>query len=349
MFQELVENLPMVTYVDEAGARGRTLYVSPQVEDMLGYPAQAWLDDPDFLFEVVHPEDRTRVYAERRDRAEERDSSLVFRVVARSGRVSTVQSERVIVRDEQGAPIHTLGFWVDITERVRLADELREAQKLEALGRLAGGIAHDFNNLHLALRGYGEFALQHLANGEESLARHDISEMLSAAERVGNLTRELLAFARKQVLAPELLDLNVVVSELEGMLRCLLGAEIELMLSTAASPVRVYSDRGRLEQAIANIAVNARDAMPAGGRFAIAVGATNGSSATLALSDSGSGIDPATASRIFEPFFTTKGSQGTGLGLATVHGLVTQSGGRISVQSAPGAGTTFTIELPAIH
>ncbi|HEY2074088.1 MAG TPA: ATP-binding protein [Gaiellaceae bacterium] len=349
-FRELVENLPMVTYVDEPGVGRATLYVSPQIEQMLGYPVQAWLDDPDLLFEVLHPDDREWMLEERRgQRVEDRDSSLIFRVVSREGRIFVVQSERVIVRDDAGAPLHTLGFWVDITERVRMGEELRQAQKLEAVGRLAGGIAHDFNNLLLAQRGYGELAIRHLERGDTKRAAEDIAEILASGERASRLTNQLLAFARRQVLDLEVLDLNVVVSDLERMLRRIIGEDITLAVTRASSPVFVRADRGQLEQVIVNLAINARDAMRDGGVLGIVVGsADDGQAATLEVRDNGVGMDEMTAARIFEPFFTTKGpDEGTGLGLATVHGIVHQSGGSISVASSPGAGTTFTIVLPA--
>jgi two-component system cell cycle sensor histidine kinase/response regulator CckA len=348
-FRELVENLPMVTYVDLPGSPSLTSYVSPQIEGMLGYPTQEWLDDPDLLFKVIHPDDLDRMYLERRRRPEEEDSSHLFRVVARDGRVFTIQSERVIVRDEVGIPLRILGFWTDLTDRVRLEEELCQAQSLEAVGRLAGGIAHDFNNLLLAQRGYGELALRHLEAGDIALAADDVAEMLCAAERASRLTRQLLAFARRQMLNPQVLDLNVIVSELGGMLRQLTGENIALVLSPAATPVCVQADRGQIEQVIVNLTVNARDAMPRGGRLEIGIAtADNGATATLEVRDNGMGMDEATVARIFDPFFTTKDSEGTGLGLATVHGIVSQSGGRISVVSAPDEGATFTIALPTV-
>jgi PAS domain S-box-containing protein len=348
-FRELVENLPMVTYVDLPGVGGQTLYISPQIEEMLGYPSQAWLDDPDLLFSMLHPEDRDWMYAERRLRDDDADnSSRVFRVVARDGRVFTVQSERVIVRDASGAPLHTLGFWVDITDRVRLEEDLRQAQKIEAVGRLAGGIAHDFNNLLLAQRGYGELALQHLEGGEPLQAADDIAEMLWAAEYAARLTHQLLAFARRQVLNLEAVDLNAVVSDLERMLHRLIGEDIVLAARPATTPVFVRADRGQLEQVIVNLAINARDAMPDGGLLEITVSpCESGAGAALEVRDTGIGMDEATAARVFEPFFTTKDAEGTGLGLATVHGIVNQSGGSVSVVSSPGQGATFTIILPA--
>jgi two-component system, cell cycle sensor histidine kinase and response regulator CckA len=347
-FRELVENLPMVSYIDSIGPPVRTLYVSHQIEEMLGYPVQAWLDDTEFLFTVLHPEDRDWMLYERRGRPQERDSSLVFRVVSRDGRVYTVQSERVLVRDENGVPLHVLGFWVDITDRVRLEGELRQAQKLEAIGRLAGGIAHDFNNILLAQRGYGELALQHLDRSDVDEASLAVAEMLGAAERARHLTQQLLAFARRQVLDLEVIDLNRVVSELERLLRRLIGEDIALVARLAPEPVYVRADRGQLEQVIVNLVINSRDAMPEGGRLELRIATDEAErAAILEVCDEGVGMDEATTARIFDPFFSTKGSQGTGLGLATVHGIVTQTGGRISVSSTPGEGTTFAVVLPA--
>ena len=204
LFRELVEKLPMVAYVDTLD--GRTLYVSPQVEEMLEYPAEAWIDDPELLFVVLHPDDVEWVRRERRGHAEEVDSSLVYRVVARSGRMFTVQSERVIVRDDAGVPQYTLGFWVDITERLKIEAELRQAHKLEAVGRLAGGVAHDFNNVLTAQRFSADLALRQLEQGDPAAAADAIAEILVAGERANDLTRQLLAFARRQLLDPEILD-----------------------------------------------------------------------------------------------------------------------------------------------
>jgi two-component system cell cycle sensor histidine kinase/response regulator CckA len=344
LFRELVENLPIVTYVDEPGQDGRTLYISPQVEHMLGYPIEAWLGDPDFLFEVLHPDDRAWLLEHKEAAYDE--SSLALRVVSREGRVFTIQRERVVLRDESGAPRHMLGFWVDITDRVQLEEELRQVHKLEAIGRLAGGVAHDFNNLLLAQRGYGELALQHLKRGDYEATADDVAEMLNAADRASKLTHQLLAFARRQVLDLEVLDLNVVVADLEQLLRRLIGENIELVVTRAAAPLWVRADRGQLEQVITNLGINARDAMLDGGRLEIELASDAAESVRLVVRDTGRGMDSKTMAEIFEPFFTTKGSSGTGLGLATVHGIVTQSGGQISVQSEPGGGTAFTILLP---
>ncbi|MBV8481108.1 MAG: PAS domain-containing protein [Actinobacteria bacterium] len=344
-FAELVETLPLVTYVDSVDSPPRTLYVSPQIETMLGYPAREWIDDPEFLFRVLHPDDREWMRVQRRQRTEDRDTSLEFRVVAKDGSVYRVQSTRVIERDADGVPVRTLGFWFDITERARLEEELRQALKFEAMGRLAGGVAHDFNNVLLSMRFSSELALQKLERGASSEAAEAVHEILAVAERATNLTKQLLAFARRQVLSPEVLELNDVVSDTERMLERLLAGQVGLEFRRSPFPVHVRIDKGQLEQVIVNLVINARDAMPDGGAVRISVG-TDGDAARLVITDTGAGMDAETIERIFDPFFTTKGADGTGLGLSTVHGIVTQSGGHVTVRSTPGIGTTFTILLP---
>jgi len=347
-FAELIERLPLVTYVDGVGSRPRTLYVSPQVEAMLGYPVDAWLDDPDFLFQVLHPDDRDWMRSQRKQRAEDQDTSLEFRVVAKDGRVYRVQSDRVVERDADGVPLHVLGFWFDITERMRLEEELRQALKFEAMGRLAGGVAHDFNNVLLSMRFSAELALQKLERGAAGEAAEAVDEILAVAERASNLTKQLLAFARRQVLTPEILELNGVVADIERMLNRLLAGQVVLDVRRSPFPVHVKIDKGQLEQVIVNLVINARDAMPDGGAVRISV-ASAGDAAKLTVTDTGSGMDAETIERIFDPFFTTKGGDGTGLGLSTVHGIVTQSDGEIVVRSTPDIGTTFTILLPTAY
>jgi nitrogen-specific signal transduction histidine kinase/ActR/RegA family two-component response regulator len=250
----------------------------------------------------------------------------------------------------------------DITEHKRVEERLRASQKMEAVGRLAGGVAHDFNNLLMVMRGYGELMLNQLDANDP--LRRNAEEIQKAAERATALTQQLLAFSRKQVLQPKVLDLNTVVTEVEKMLRRLIGEDIELAttLDPALGPVK--ADPGQIEQIILNLAVNARDAMPQGGRLTLKtanvtldqayvrqhMGATLGPYVLLAVSDTGVGMDAETQSHIFEPFFTTKGAgKGTGLGLSTVYGIVKQSGGTIWVESAPGRGTTFEIYLPLVE
>ena len=247
----------------------------------------------------------------------------------------------------------------DITERRRLEDQLRQAQKMEAVGRLAGGVAHDFNNLLTAIIGYAD--LLSVESSQDSARRNELEEIRKAAERAASLTRQLLAFSRQQILQPKVLDLNQVVSNMSNLLHRLIGEDIELQtaLEPGVDPVRV--DAGQIEQVILNLALNARDAMPRGGKLTIETAnadlddayargraAVNpGSYVMLAVSDTGVGMSAETQARLFEPFFTTKElGKGTGLGLSTVYGIVKQSGGNIWAYSVLGKGTTFKVYLP---
>jgi signal transduction histidine kinase len=246
--------------------------------------------------------------------------------------------------------------------RERLLEaELRQAQKIEAIGRLAGGVAHDFNNILGVITGYGELAQRQLA--PEHPARARVDQMMTAAGRAASLTRQLLVFSRREVTQPKLLDLNNIVADTQKMLGRLIGEDVELVIRAAAGLGTVKADPGQLEQIIMNLAVNARDAMPKGGSLTLETAnaeldedyaaahppTTPGGYVMLAISDTGVGMDQETQLRIFEPFFTTKPEgEGTGLGLATVYGIVTQGGGHISVYSEPGRGTTFKVYLPRV-
>jgi CheY-like chemotaxis protein len=241
-------------------------------------------------------------------------------------------------------------------------EQLRQAQKMEAVGRLAGGIAHDFNNLLTAITGYTDLLLMDLPEGDP--ARREVQEIRKAGNRAASLTHQLLAFSRRQVLRPRVLDLNQVVMNMEKMLRRLIGEDIELVTSLADNLECVKADPGQIEQVIANLAVNSRDAMPKGGKLLLKTGnlvlgetdpgrhdpVQPGSYVLLEVTDTGSGMDEATMSRLFEPFFTTKEvGKGTGLGLATVYGIVKQSGGYIWAYSDVGLGTTFKVYLPSVE
>jgi PAS domain S-box-containing protein len=276
--------------------------------------------------------------------------------------IVTKSGERMILwqntqmRDQDGQVVGTISFGIDVTETVaaneraeELETRLRQAEKLEALGQLAGGVAHDFNNLLLAIRGYGESALAHI-RADSGEPESDIEAMLGAANHAGELTKQLLAVGRRQVLNPEIVDLNDVVRESVSLLEGMIGEGFELVSSTPDTPTAVRADRGELVRVITNLTLNARDAMPGGGviriRTMLAEGGRPARSALLTVTDEGTGIDSETALRIFEPFFTTKGDCGTGLGLATVYGIVAQSGGEITFDTNPGRGTTFRVSLP---
>ncbi len=306
----------------------------------------------------------------------DRGSSLAF--LDRLRACSKLEMHEIELRRRDGQPLHALinavasfgpdggltemqGFLVDVTERKRLEQMLSQAQKMEAVGRLAGGIAHDFNNLLTAILGYSNLLL---ARPEvTSSVRSNLEEIRRGAERAASLTQQLLAFSRKQILQPRLLSLARVVSGLEMMLRRVIGEDITLEIRTVPQLQAVRADQGQIEQVIVNLAVNARDAMPTGGRLTIEtlnvdlddrfvlqhVGSRPGPHVLLSVVDTGCGMDAAVRARLFEPFYTTKGpGRGTGLGLATVYGIIKQSGGSIWVESEPGKGTAFRIYLPRV-
>ncbi len=265
----------------------------------------------------------------------------------------------VLHRDEKGAPKYFISTIADVTERIRLEGQLRQGQKMEAIGRLAGGIAHDFNNLLTVIIGYADLLFEQIPPGTSMYA--DLAEIRQAAASATGLTRQLLAFSRKQILQPQVLDLNGIVARMNGLLRRLIGEDISLRTRLATPLDRVRADPGQIEQIIMNLALNARDAMPGGGTLTIETAnveldapwlvrnadAVAGPHVMLAISDTGIGMDPSVQAHLFEPFFTTKERvQGTGLGLATVYGIVKQSGGSIFVYSERGHGTVFKILLP---
>ena len=251
---------------------------------------------------------------------------------------------------------------LDVTDRKQLEDQLRQAQKMEAVGRLAGGIAHDFNNLLMVIQGYGDLLAERLK--ESDPLRRSAEQIQTAAQRATSLTRQLLAFSRKQMLAPKILNVQSVVADMEKILRRLIGEDVQLETSSAADLGLVKADRSQIEQVIMNLAVNARDAMPQGGRLTIETANVDldasfsrskavmapGRYVMLAVTDNGCGMDGETQAHIFEPFFTTKEKgKGTGLGLAMVYGIVKQSGGYVWVYSEPGRGSSFKIYLPRIE
>ena len=266
------------------------------------------------------------------------------------------------VRDPSGNVVNFVAVKRDVTDVRRMEEQLRQSQKMEAVGRLAGGVAHDFNNLLTAISGYSDLLLQRLPY--YSTLRRDVEEIRKAGDRAAALTRQLLAFSRRQVLQPKVLDLNAVVKNMGQMLRRLIGEDIELSTDLSPSLSRVKADPGQIEQVIVNLAVNARDAMPGGGRITIATADADlspvhaaahsevrpGPHVLLSVSDTGHGMSDETQAHLFEPFFTTKErGKGTGLGLATVYGIVQQSGGHILVNSAADRGTTFLVYLPRVE
>lgn len=317
---------------------------------------------PAFM-ERIHPQDRSAIQTEiDRAIAEQRDAVFEYRAPLPDGTTRFIACRGRFFRNDGGEVTSAIGIASDVTERRQLEAQLNQAQKMEAIGQLAGGIAHDFNNLLTAILGYSEL-LAPVVKGNER-HRKDLEQIRKAAGRATKLTSQLLAFSRRQILQPAVIDLNGLVSDVASLLDRLIGEDIELSLDLDPSLGRTKADPGQIEQVIVNLAVNARDAMPSGGTLSIQTanidvddqffrrhGFTNESGATrfvvLSVSDTGTGIDPAVLKHIFEPFFTTKPKgKGTGLGLATVYGIVKQSGGSIWVYSEPGQGTTFKMYMP---
>jgi PAS domain S-box-containing protein len=490
-YRTLVEQLPAVVYLAAHDAVGRLLYISPQIERILGFAPTEYLSDPRLLIGQLHPDDRDAVLGHARRLRETGEASTIeFRLRARDGREvwfsdsarlvrgdggsepavqgfllditerkraeEALQRERAFLRqvidtsphfifakDRQGrftlvnravaeaygttvegllgktdadfnpdleeveafrrddlevmdsgreklvpeevvtdatgkrrwlytvkrpllgpdgAAQQILGVSTDITDRKQAEDQLRQSQKIEAIGQLAGGVAHDFNNLVGVIIGYGDLLAKDL--GPQHAGMRRVEQIRKAADRAAALTRQLLAFSRKQVLQPKVLDLNAVVTDFETMLRRLIPEHIQLVTALQQGLGRVKADPSQIEQVIVNLAVNARDAMPQGGRLILETtnvdfddsylrthpGARPGPQVMLAVSDTGHGMDRQTQARIFEPFFTTKEpGKGTGLGLSTVYGIVKQSGGYIMVYSEPGRGSAFKVYLPRVE
>ncbi len=274
------------------------------------------------------------------------------KLLARDGGKRPIESSAGRIEDENGAVAGVVVVFRDISERQRLEEQLRQAQKMEVVGRLAGGVAHDFNNLLTAINGYSDLLLEDLpAEGHE---HEQVAEIRKAGERAARLTRQLLTFGRQQVVAPQVLDLNALVQGAAALLQRVIGEDVKLATALDPDLARVKADRGQLEQVLLNLAVNARDAMPTGGRLQVRtqnapeIFLNDRPCVLLEVTDSGRGMDEETLRHLFEPFFTTKPvGQGTGLGLATVYAIVKQAGGSIEVDSEPGRGTTFRVYLPA--
>ncbi|MBV6471520.1 MAG: Sensor histidine kinase RcsC [Nitrospirae bacterium] len=340
----------------------QVLYVNPAFERMWGLPADRFYQNPKLWRDCIHPDDRqaiTQAYDAQIADPAGHDIQRQYRIVRPGGQVRWIHDRMVIHRRPGGEADRLSGITEDITEARELEDQLRQAQKMEAVGRLAGGVAHDFNNVMTVILGYSAVLLQELS--QHSSARRFVEEIRNAGERCAALTGQLLAFSRKQMLHPVSLDLHQVIRDLMALLKSLIGEHITIVLQLDPAPRWVTVDAVQLEQVLLNLAVNARDAMPHGGTLTIETDQalphqvwgpelpprSASTYVRLRLHDTGTGIDPATKGKIFEPFFTTKPQgRGTGLGLSTVYGIVHQSGGTITVDSTVGEGTTMTVFLP---
>src|SRR5437660_8213523 len=336
-------------------------YVNQALVNMLGYDSEEEVLRLKLSTDLyANPEDRKYLVEKYRNCTDVRWEEVRWK--RKDGKTIQVRASGRAKLNEKG---ETTGFEMiaeDLAERRMLEEQLRQSQKMEAVGRLAGGIAHDFNNLLTVIKGYSDLMLSELKVGEDPL-RREAEEVKKAADRAGALVRQLLAFSRRQVLTPKVIDLNALVANMDTLLRPLLREDIDLRAALQPNLGKIKADPGQMEQVIMNLAVNARDAMPKGGKLTIETINVDldpayvrehsemhpGQYVMLAVSDNGIGMDETTRLRVFEPFFTTKETgKGTGLGLSTAYGIVKQSGGYIWVYSEPGHGTTFKIYLPRV-
>jgi two-component system, cell cycle sensor histidine kinase and response regulator CckA len=354
--EEIVGALDAIVWESTTPDRESLTYLGGREEVLLGYPREQWLQ-PGFWMSLVHPEDRLAALTFAQAALESENFELLYRMIAADGDVRQVRDIVTATHDPDGAILRLRGVITDVTERQEIAARLTQAQKMEAVGQLAGGIAHDFNNLLTIVSGY---ARRLSARSDLASARPDLEQILLASDRAAELTRQLLAFARRGHTAASLIDVSALARELEPMLRRLLAADIVFDFRLHPGLPQVMMDRTGLEQIMMNLMINASDAMPSGGTLRVTTrerpvsaeeaaphGLEGGSYVELAVADTGTGMAPETVERIFEPFFSTKGERGTGMGLATVYGTVDQADGWIDVASAIGRGTTFTVVLPA--
>jgi PAS domain S-box-containing protein len=366
LYRGLVESTAAIPWEFDLATQ-RFNYISPKVEEILGYAPAAWTDLNSWSSRI-HPSDREfAVDFCMASTALSKDHEFNYRMFRADGRLIWIR-DIVFVHTEKGRPTLLRGFFFDITnfkdselEQQKLELQLRQAQKMEAIGQLAGGIAHDFNNYLTLIIGYGELLRMRTA-ADETLSR-DVNEIITAAEKASGVTRSLLAFSRKQVLNPRPVDLNFLVDGIGKLLARILTEDIQLTIKLATANLMVQADPGQIEQVIINMATNAKDAMPKGGSFTIEVSPFTidqdftthhgygkpGKYGQITFTDTGNGMDKATQEKIFEPFFTTKEKgKGTGLGMSIVHGIIKQHEGYINVYSEKGEGTTFKILLPRL-
>ena len=332
-FRMVFERAPIGISIGSNGIMSET---NPALQRMLGYTGSEFAQM--HYTDVTHPDDQDLKQQLELDAGSRDVFAIDKRYRRRDG--SFIEAHAIVALDIDGG----LGISLveDVTGRRALEDQLRQAQKMDSIGKLAGGIAHDFNNLMTAVMGYSDLLLQNAVGSD----RERVEAIRDSAVRASDLTRQLLAFSRRQIMQTREIDLRDVVKTMDTLLRRLIGGEVRLQTLFGSEPVIVRADRTQLEQVVMNLAVNARDAMPEGGTLTVAV-LTDGDWAVLSVVDDGLGMDEETRARIFEPFFTTKPlADASGLGLSTVHGIVGQSGGTVLVDSEPGRGTAFTIRLP---
>ncbi|GAA2707553.1 hybrid sensor histidine kinase/response regulator [Actinoplanes palleronii] len=352
-FRLLAEHAQDIIFRYRTGPAPAMEYLSRAVESITGFAAEEFYADPGLMASRVEPEDRP---AFEQSWQAPRSATTTFRLRRRDGGVAWIEQRASVATDGAGAPVAVEGILRDVTERAvaeqeraQLEQQLRQSERLDSLGQLAGGIAHDFNNILAVISGYADMLVDEL--GDEHPSLPDAAGIKHAAARGSGLTRQLLLFSRAEPSQVELLDLNAVASDMLRLLARTLGEDIELGTALVPDLPPVVMDRSKLEQVVMNAVLNARAAMPSGGRLTISTGLEHGGDGdqvSLAVTDTGCGMTPEVLARAFEPFFTTKGrGSGTGLGLATAYGVVADAGGTISLESQPGNGTTLWVRLPA--
>jgi PAS domain S-box-containing protein len=354
-FRQIAENIGEVVWLTDFNT-GRVIYVSPVYEKIWNRPRETLYKNQYAWIDAVHPDDRVEIGT-----ADQQMRDIHYRIVQSDGTHRWIHDRSFPVEDAEGRIYRIARIAEDVTRQRLLEDELRHAQKMEAIGQFAGTVAHDFSNALAIITGHGQLALERLP--PDHPIRHHLVHVRNAAFRASSLTRQLLGFSRKTMLRPRPIDINYVMARVGSVIDRLVGEDVQLKVDLAASVDMVNADPGQIEQVILNLLSNSRDAMPGGGTVRIETrnveldeaqcamhpDASPGRYVTLTVSDTGVGMDEATIVHIFEPFFTTKPEgKGTGLGLATVYGIVKQIGGFISVTSAPHEGTTMTIYFPAI-
>jgi two-component system cell cycle sensor histidine kinase/response regulator CckA len=357
--ERLEEGVADIIFRWEIVPRRRVAYINPAANLILGYSPEDFYTDRQLISSIVHPDDRHIMEEMLRGVVSGTTQSTLIRYMHRNGNTVWIEQRNTLVRDSAGRLVAVNCVARDVTERKHLEEQLRQSQKMEAIGLLAGGVAHDFNNMLTVIMGFANLILSDEAPSP-SVARK-IGHIKSAAEKAVILTRQLLAFGRRQIFRPTLLNINSVVEHASEMFAPLLGADIDCVFDLDPELSFVKTDAAQIEQILVNLSVNAKGAMPGGGRLTIETrnvmldGAITGGTWSgqlpyimLAVTDTGCGMDASTRSRIFEPFYTTKEQgKGTGLGLSIVYGIVKQSAGDIRVFSEPGEGTRFEILLPA--
>ena len=357
-FQQLAENIDEVFWITDP-AKNQMVYISPAYEKIWVRSCESLYQSPATWLEAIHPEDREQIRLAAMTKQVRGEYDETYRILRPDGSLRWIRDRAFPLRNAAGEVFRVVGTASDITANRTLEQQFRQAQKMEAIGQLAGGVAHDFNNLLTVINGRSQLSMNRFKVGDKT--RNDLELIYRTGERAAALTRQLLAFSRQQVLEPVVLDLNAVAADMDKMLRRLVREDIDLRTVFDPALKHVKADPGQIEQVIMNLVVNARDAMPNGGKLTIETANAElseeycsarsevrpGHYAMLAVSDTGHGMDATVKARIFEPFFTTKPQgKGTGLGLATVFGVVKQSNGHIEVYSEVGKGTTFKIYLP---